>query len=505
IAFQEQKNDTDSKYSFPKNDYSFGNDDFEPIDWAAANRNAEESRKARWANAPKLTKDFYREESEVANMTMKDVNELRLSNNNITVSRLITSKDEKFDDIPNPVWKFEQCFKDYPDLLEEINKQNFTEPSPIQKQAWPILLKGEDLIGIAQTGTGKTLAFLLPALIHTDGQPKPRNGPNILVLAPTRELALQIEKEVNKYSFRGMKAVCIYGGGSRRDQINDFQKGAECIICTPGRLNDLVQAKVIDVTTITYLILDEADRMLDLGFEPQIRKILLDIRPDRQTVMTSATWPAGVRRLAESYMKDPIQVYVGSLDLTATHTVKQVIEFVEEDQKFNVVLRFLKRLMGSDKVIIFCGKRTRADDLSSELCLEGLSTQCIHGSRDQADREQAIADISSGDIQVLVATDVASRGLDIDDITHVINFDFPRNIEEYVHRVGRTGRAGRSGTSISYITRSDWGIAKDLIRILEEAGQEVPEELHRMSNRFDEMKERRGTDFKRGGRFNRRY
>ncbi|XP_037929964.1 probable ATP-dependent RNA helicase DDX43 [Teleopsis dalmanni] len=204
-------------------------------------------------------------------------------------------------------------------------------------------------------------------------------------------------------------------------------------------------------------------------------------------------------------MNNPIQVCVGSLDLTATHTVSQNVELLEDADKFNTVLAFLKNLKSTDKVIIFCSKRARADDLSSDLSLKGLSTQCIHGSRDQTDREQALADIASGDIQVLIATDVASRGLDIEDITHVINFDFPRNIEEYVHRVGRTGRAGRTGTAISYITRSDWGVAKDLIRILEEAGQAAPEELYRMSNRFEKMKERRGTDFKRGGGFNRRY
>ncbi|XP_037929429.1 probable ATP-dependent RNA helicase DDX43 [Teleopsis dalmanni] len=477
----------------------------QPIDWESLNRKVEEYRKLQWAHLPKLRKNFYQEVKEIAVMTEEEVNEMRLVNNNIIVSRLKTSEDQMCLDIPKPIYKFDHCFKDYPDILDELKKQNFTEPSPIQKQAWPILLRGEDMIGIAQTGTGKTLAFLLPALIHTDGQTTPRakrNGPNILILAPTRELAQQIAKEVNKYSFRGIKAVCIYGGGSRRDQIRDFREGAECIICTPGRLNDLVQAKVVDITSVTYLILDEADRMLDMGFEPQIRKVLLDIRPDRQTVMTSATWPPCVSRLAETYMNNPIQVWVGSLDLTATHSVTQNVELVDDADKFNTVLTFLKNLKSSDKVIIFCSKRARADDLSSDLSLKGLLTQCIHGSRDQADREQALADLTSGDIQILIATDVASRGLDIEDITHVINFDFPRNIEEYVHRVGRTGRAGRTGTAISYITRSDWGIAKDLIRILEEAGQAVPKELYGMSNRFDEMKKRRGKDFKMGSHFN---
>ncbi|XP_067618674.1 probable ATP-dependent RNA helicase DDX43 [Eurosta solidaginis] len=466
------------------------------IDWEALNKKAKKERAARWSKLPELRKDFYNEDPEVANLTPREVARLREENNNITVSRVFQQENVS-ENIPNPVWKFEQCFSAYPDLLEEIYKQDFRKPSPIQSQAWPILLKGEDMIGIAQTGTGKTLAFLLPAMIHTEYQLTPRSqrkGPNVLVLAPTRELALQIEKEVNKYSFRGMKAVCVYGGGNRREQISVVKGGVEIIICTPGRLNDLIEAEVIDVTSITYLILDEADRMLDMGFEPQIRKVLLDIRPDRQTVMTSATWPPGVRRLAQSYMSNPIQVCVGSLDLAATHTVKQVIEIMDDGDKFYKIREFVRNMGKDDKAIVFCGKKTRADDLSSDLTLEGYMCACIHGSREQSDREQAIADITSGHIKLLIATDVASRGLDIEDITHVINFDFPRNIEEYVHRVGRTGRAGRSGTSISFITREDWGVAKELISILEEADQEVPIDLRNMAERFKSMKDRRANE-----------
>ncbi|XP_036324102.1 probable ATP-dependent RNA helicase DDX43 [Rhagoletis pomonella] len=466
------------------------------IDWDALNKKAEEERAIRWAKCPPLTKNFYNEDPEVTNLMPEEVERIREENNHITVSRVF-KQDDVPENIPNPIWKFEQCFAAYPDLMEEIYKQDFVKPSPIQSQAWPILLKGEDMIGIAQTGTGKTLAFLLPAMIHTEYQSTPRTqrgGPNVLVLAPTRELALQIEKEVNKYSFRGMKAVCVYGGGNRREQISNVQGGVEIIICTPGRLNDLIEASIINVSSITYLVLDEADRMLDMGFEPQIRKVLLDIRPDRQTVMTSATWPPGVRRLAQSYMSNPIQVCVGSLDLAATHTVKQIIEIMDDGDKFFAIQQFVRNMKKNDKAIVFCGKKTRADDLSSDLTLEGVLCTCIHGSREQADREQAIADISSGQVRLLIATDVASRGLDIDDITHVVNFDFPRNIEEYVHRVGRTGRAGRTGTSISFITRNDWGVAKELISILKEAGQEVPDDLRDMADRFKAMKDRRANE-----------
>lgn len=341
--------------------------------------------------------------------TNEEVAEFRMLNNNITVSRTF-DENAKPEDLPKPCPKFEHCFEEYPDLMKAIQKQGFKKPSPIQSQAWPVLLQGEDLIGIAQTGTGKTLAFLFPALIHIVGQPVPRGergGPNVLVLAPTRELAIQIEMEVAKYEFRNVQAVCLYGGGERHKQIEKVKSGVEIIIATPGRLNDLVAAKYIDIASITYLILDEADRMLDMGFEPQIRKLLLDIRPDRHTVMTSATWPSSVRRLASSYMNNPIQVFIGSLDLAATHTVTQKIEIMDEGDKyyrvsvdckifhsiltilkkslpFFQIFRFVQDEMGpKDKCIIFCGKKDRADDLSSEFSLKGIDCQSIHGNREQ--------------------------------------------------------------------------------------------------------------------------
>ncbi|KRT86559.1 helicase, partial [Oryctes borbonicus] len=245
--------------------------------------------KAKWAKLPPIIKNFYMELDEVANMPRSEVEQFRKDNNNIVVARTFENLDNNAKPIPNPVKTFYQAFHNYPEILDEIVKAGFETPSPIQAQAWPILLSGEDLIGIAQTGTGKTLAFLLPALIHIDGQTIPkeeRTGPSVLVMAPTRELALQIDREVNKYSYKNIKAVCIYGGGSRKEQVNIVTKGVDIVIATPGRLNDLVEAGYIKVESITYVVLDEADRMLDMGFEPQIRKTMYDIRPDRQTVMT---------------------------------------------------------------------------------------------------------------------------------------------------------------------------------------------------------------------------
>ncbi|EFN83479.1 probable ATP-dependent RNA helicase DDX43 [Harpegnathos saltator] len=479
--------------------------DFNNFDWTQAYKECEEHQKRKLASMPPIKKDFYNEDPAVANMSEKYVADLRKNNNSIEVRYVFENKDSTDTvKIPNLVETFEQAFKDYPDILEEIRKQGFQKPSPIQCQAWPILLSGQDLIGIAQTGTGKTLAFLLPALIHIDGQSTPRSerkGPNVLVMAPTRELALQIEKEVGKYSYHGIKAVCVYGGGNRKEQINIVTKGVQIVIATPGRLNDLVQAKVLDVTSVTYLILDEADRMLDMGFEPQIRKTLLDVRSDRQTVMTSATWPQGVRRLAQSYMKNPIQVFVGSLDLVAVHTVTQRVYLIDEEEKNNMMFDFFREMGVNDKVIVFFGKKAMVDHVASDLAVAGIECQSIHGDRDQCDREQALEDMKTGNVHILLATDVASRGLDIEDITHVLNYDFPRDIEEYVHRVGRTGRAGRTGESITFMTRKDWSHAQQLINILEEAHQEVPGELYKMAERYEAWKKKAELDGKGKGGF----
>ncbi|XP_003707581.1 putative ATP-dependent RNA helicase DDX43 [Megachile rotundata] len=494
-----------------KNEHKEQNDepkiDFAAFDWSKAGKECDEYRQQKWAKYAPIIKNFYKEHPDVAKMTKEQVAHIRKTNNNIEVRYMFEEQEKSLEefDIPNPIETFEQAFEDYPEILEEIRKQGFTKPSPIQCQAWPVLLSGKDLIGIAQTGTGKTLAFLLPALIHIEGQETPRSersGPNVLIMAPTRELALQIEKEVNKYSYHGIKAVCVYGGGSRKEQVNIVTKGVEIVIATPGRLNDLVEANILNISSVTYLVLDEADRMLDMGFEPQIRKTLLDIRPDRQTVMTSATWPQGVRRLAQSYMKDPIQVFVGSLDLATVHTVMQKIYIIDEEEKTNMMYQFFREMSPTDKVIVFFGKKCRVDDVASDLALQGVNCQSIHGGREQCDREQALEDLKLGEVQILLATDVASRGIDIEDVTHVLNYDFPRDIEEYVHRVGRTGRAGRTGESITFMTRKDWSLAKELINLLEEANQEVPEELYQMADRYEARRDKRDFPHRRG---NRRY
>ncbi|KAK1170937.1 putative ATP-dependent RNA helicase DDX43 [Acipenser oxyrinchus oxyrinchus] len=494
-----------------------------PIDWAAIRENRTKYAAMKWEDLPPINKEFYTEAKSVADLTLGEVATWRKENNNIIVDDL---KEGDKRPIPNPVRTFEEAFQQYPGIMDNIIRVGFQRPTPIQSQAWPIVLQGFDLIGIAQTGTGKTLAYLLPGFIHLDLQPIPREqreGPGMLVLTPTRELALQIEAECSKYSYKGITSICVYGGGDRQAQIKVVTKGVDIVIATPGRLHDLQMNGFVNLRSITYLVLDEADRMLDMGFEPQIMKIILDIRPDRQTVMTSATWPPGVRRLSKSYLKDPMMVYVGTLDLAAVNTVEQGVLIIAQEEKKAFTLEFVQNMMPEDKVLIFVGKKIVVDDLSSDFCLQGIPVQSLHGDREQCDREQALDDFKKGKVRILIATDLASRGLDVHDISHVFNYDFPRNIEEYVHRVGRTGRAGRSGVSLTLVTRNDWKVASELINILERAHQFVPEELVLMADRYEkhrlekqrerELVEPRGGDGGRrgrdrdgyGGRSNRRF
>ncbi|NXT97753.1 DDX43 helicase, partial [Buphagus erythrorhynchus] len=436
------------------------------INWASLRENQAKYESMKWAGLPPIEKNFYKESSRTASMSQEEVELWRKENNNITCDDL---KEGEKRCIPNPVCKFEDIFEHYPDIMANIRKVGFQKPTPIQSQAWPIILQGIDLIGIAQTGTGKTLAYLMPGFIHLTSQPiskDQRGGPGMLVLAPTRELALQVETECSKYAYKGIKSICIYGGGDRKGQIDTVTKGVDIVIATPGRLNDLQMNNLINLKSITYLA-NEADRMLDMGFEPQIMKILIDVRPDRQTVMTSATWPDGVRRLAKSYLKNPMIVYVGTLDLAVSCSVL----FCFSPFVLTFMHSFIKSMKPKDKVIIFVGKKLTADDLASDFGIQGIPVQSLHGNREQCDREQALDDFKKGKVRILVATDLASRGLDVHDITHVFNFDFPRNIEEYVHRVGRTGRAGRTGEAVTLVTSNDWRFASELIDILERANQ----------------------------------
>jgi ATP-dependent RNA helicase DDX5/DBP2 len=277
------------------------------------------------AKLPKFEKNFYVEHPKVAALTPSEVEKIR---NDMQI-RIFG------ENVPNPVLSFEDAgFPGY--VLKEVLAAGFSKPTSIQSQGWPMALSGRDLVGIAQTGSGKTLSFTLPAIVHINAQPllSPGDGPIVLVLAPTRELAQQIQIEANKFgSSSRIKNTCLYGGAPKGPQIRDLQKGVEIVIATPGRLIDLIDSGCTNLRRVTYLVLDEADRMLDMGFEPQLRKIVEQIRPDRQTLMWSATWPKEVKRLAQDYLKDYIQVNVGSMELSASHDITQIVEVCQQVDK----------------------------------------------------------------------------------------------------------------------------------------------------------------------------
>jgi len=438
---------------------------------------------------PKFEKNFYKEHSAVADRSDQDVKKFRQSHSMTCYGS----------DIPKPVETFEEAnFPDY--VLKEIMQQGFPNPTAIQSQGWPMALSGRDVIGIAATGSGKTLSYCLPAIVHINAQPllSPGDGPIVLVLAPTRELAVQIQQECNKFGRSSrIRNTCVYGGVPRGQQIRDLARGVEICIATPGRLIDMLESGKTNLRRVTYLVLDEADRMLDMGFEPQIRKIVDQIRPDRQTLMWSATWPKEVQRLANDYLKDYIQVTIGSLELSASHTITQIVEVVGEYEKRDKLLKHLESAMEDkkSKVLIFVGTKRVADDITKYLRQDGWPALAIHGDKAQSERDWVLAEFKSGNSPIMVATDVASRGIDVKGINFVINFDYPSNSEDYVHRIGRTGRAGETGTAITLFTNDNSKQARDLVTVLAEAKQQIDPKLAEMA------RPRGGYGGNNGGRF----
>merc|ERR1719327_2380507 len=409
-------------------------------------------------------------------MTDQEADQIR-SSKNITI---VEGRN-----VPKPVRSFEEAsFPEY--VLQEIQRAGFREPSPIQVQGWPIALSGRDLVGIAETGSGKTLAFLMPAVVHINAQPylSRGDGPIVLVMAPTRELAVQIQEEANRFGKSSkIKNTCCYGGVPRRPQQQDLRDGVEIVIATPGRLIDFLDAGDTNLKRVTYLTLDEADRMLDMGFEPQVRKICSQCRPDRQTLMWSATWPKEVQRLARDMCKEaPVHINIGSLDHRAAHTIRQYVEVVSQGDKRARLRRLLEKVMDGSKILIFSSTKRDGDELTREMRMDGFPALCIHGDKKQEERDWVLKEFKAGKSPVLIATDVAARGLDVKDIKYVINYDFPGAVEDYIHRVGRTGRAGAMGSSYSFFTSDKFRHAKDLIKVLNEANQPVPDELQKLAD-----------------------
>jgi len=370
-----------------------------------------------------------------------------------------------------------------PRVRSPLVTAGFPAPTLIQQYAWPICMLGRDLIGIAKTGSGKTLAFLLPAFARLfNSHADPRGPPAILVLAPTRELACQIEQEAKQFGdVAGMRAVCLYGGAPKGPQLAELRQRPQVVVATPGRLNDLLEppaglSVAVDVKGIQYLVLDEADRMLDMGFEPQIRKVIRALPQERQTLMFTATWPAAVRRLATEFMQDAVEVRVGEADeLRVNPDVEQCVILCLDCREKEDRLESILREGLDDQAIIFVNTKRMCESVA----LRVDNSVVIHGDKDQRERDQALGLFKSGSRRILVATDVAARGLDIKTVRLVINFDPPNREEDYVHRVGRTGRAGLKGKAITLLTNDDGGAATSIVAIFRRMELPVPPELER--------------------------
>lgn len=364
-------------------------------------------RKKRWNmdELPKFEKNFYAEHPDVQRMSQYDVEEFRRKKE-ITV---------RGSGCPKPVTAFNQAqFPQY--VMDVLMQQDFKEPTAIQSQGFPVALSGRDMVGIAQTGSGKTLAYLLPAIVHINHQPylERGDGPICLVLAPTRELAQQVQQVAYDYGKSSrIKSTCVYGGAPKGPQIRDLERGVEICIATPGRLIDFLEAGKTNLRRCTYLVLDEADRMLDMGFEPQIRKIVEQIRPDRQTLMWSATWPKDVRQLAEDFLREYTQINIGALELSANHNILQIVDVCMETEKDNKLIQLMEEIMAEkeNKTIIFVETKKRCDDLTRRMRRDGWPAMCIHGDKSQPERDWVLTEFRSGKAPILIATDVASRGL----------------------------------------------------------------------------------------------
>ncbi|CAI9109223.1 OLC1v1009001C1 [Oldenlandia corymbosa var. corymbosa] len=427
---------------------------------------------------PPFRKNFYIEVKEISKMTSEEVAAYRKE-----LELKIHGKD-----VPKPVRTWHQMGLSTK-ILETIRKLDFEKPMPIQAQALPVIMSGRDCIGIAKTGSGKTLAFVLPMLRHIKDQPPlmPGDGPIGLIMAPTRELVQQIHSDVKRFSkILGLSCVPVYGGSGVAQQISELKRGAEIVVCTPGRMIDILctsAGKITNLRRVTYLVMDEADRMFDMGFEPQITKIVQNTRPDRQTVLFSATFPRQVEILARKVLNKPVEIQVGGRSVV-NKDIEQLVEVRPESDRFLRLLELLGKWYEKGKILIFVHSQEKCDALFRDLLKHGYPCLSLHGAKDQTDRESTIADFKSNVCNLLIATSVAARGLDVKELELVINYDVPNHYEDYVHRVGRTGRAGRKGCAITFISEDDARYAPDLVKALELSQQVVPSDLKALADGF---------------------
>lgn len=413
---------------------------------------------------------------------------------------------EKYDDIPveasgNEVPDAITSFTSPPldaHLLSNIELARYTTPTPVQKYSIPIVAGGRDLMACAQTGSGKTGGFLFPLFSELFSKgPAPQEDenssvppgygrsrkayPTVLILAPTRELVSQIYAEGKKFGYRSwVKSCVVYGGADIGSQLRQIERGCDLLVATPGRLVDLIERARISMEQVRYLVLDEADRMLDMGFEPQIRRIVeqegMPGVQDRTTLMFSATFPRDIQHLARDFLQDYIFLSVGRVGSTSEN-ITQKIEYVEDEDKRSVLLDILHSNDINGLTLIFVETKRMADSLSDFLLGHNFPATSIHGDRTQRERERALEYFRSGRTPIMVATAVAARGLDIANVAHVISYDLPTDVDDYVHRIGRTGRAGNTGTATAFFNRGNKGIAGELADLLKEANQEIPQFL----------------------------
>lgn len=375
-------------------------------------------------------------------------------------------------------------------LMEGIRKHGYTKPTPIQAQAIPAGLSGRDVVGVAETGSGKTVAYLMPMLVHCAAQPELEKdeGPIGVVLVPTRELAIQVEKEVFKFNkLLGLRSTTLAGGLSKKEQFKDIKRGSEIIIANPGRMIDIVKAKGFNLKRCSFIVLDEADRMLHMGFEYQVRSIVQNIRPNRQTLLFSATLPPKIERLASDLLRNPVRIVVGTMGNVAI-TVKQSFEVLDDDDaKWSWLAQRIDGMLAKGQLLIFVKAKVDTDKLVQNFTdLLEKKAVALHGDMDQGERMRILDSFRSQTAQVLIATDLAARGLDVPTLRTVVSYDAPRDIETHTHRVGRTGRAGVEGDAITLLTdeKQSRKMAGLFIASLQQAGSPVSPDLAALAKKY---------------------
>ena len=348
-------------------------------------------------------------------------------------------------------------------ILKALTKQGYQEPSPIQEQAIPFALEGRDILGCAQTGTGKTAAFSLPTIQRLGQHDKTKI--RSLILTPTRELAIQIEENILAYTkFTDIKSTVIFGGVKQNPQVRAIKAGVDIVIATPGRLNDLINQKVIDISHVEIFILDEADRMLDMGFINDIKKVINKLPKQKQTLFFSATMPKEIKDITDRLLHDPITVEVTPVSSTVDK-IDQTLYYVDKPNKKKLLVDLLEK-ENVYNALVFTRTKNNANRLEKYLKSNDIETGVIHGDKSQGARQSALKNFKNGKTRVLVATDIAARGIDVNDLSHVFNYDIPEEAEAYVHRIGRTGRAGKEGTSISFSDINEKGLVRDVERLI---------------------------------------